>query len=124
MGDFLNNTSHTLGALQDIHMNHCTNIQPCRCENNPLRRTNPFLTIQREIHFLSFFSFHRNTPKLLFRMKIWTFSFQNSFWNQFLTSGRGSTHIRVFPYFQFDNFLKSKIDFESSFEMRSSIFLY
>ena len=29
----------------------------------------------------------------------------------------------VFAYFQFDHFPKSKIDFESSFEMRRSIFI-
>ena len=48
------------------------------------------------------------------------------FWNQFFTSGSGqteNTQIRSCAYFLFDHFLMSKIDFESSFEMRRSIFL-
>ena len=50
----------------------------------------------------------------------------NCFQNQFWTSGSGqtvNTRKYVFAYFQFDHFPKSKIDFESSFEMRRSIFL-
>ena len=49
-----------------------------------------------------------------FRIKIWTFSFQICFKNQFSTSGSGqteNTRIRVYVYFQFDHFLKSKIHF-------------
>ena len=48
-------------------------------------------------------------------------------WNQFWTSGSGktkNTKIRLFAYFQFDPFPKSKIDLESRFEMRTSIFLF
>ena len=44
-----------------------------------------------------------------------------------MTSGSGqteNTQICVFAYFQFDYFPKSKIDFESRFEMRMSIFLF
>ena len=74
--------------------------------------------------FSYLFSFHLNAPKLFFRMEIWTFSFQNCFENQFLTLGSENMQISVFAYFQFDNFLKSKVDSESSFEMRRSIFLF
>ena len=44
-----------------------------------------------------------------------------------MTSGSGqteNTQIRVFVYFPFDHFPKSKIDSESRFEMRMSIFLF
>ena len=60
-------------------------------------------------------------------MKIWTFSFQICFWNQFWTLGSGQTEnmqICVFVYFQFDHFPKFKIDFESRFEMTMSILLF
>ena len=46
---------------------------------------------------------------------------------QFWTSGSGKTEnmqIHVFAYFPFDHFPKSKIDSESRFEMRMSIFLF
>ena len=49
-----------------------------------------------------------------FRIDIWTFSFQICFKNQFLNLGSGqteNTRIRVYMYFQFDHFPKSKIDF-------------
>ena len=65
--------------------------------------------------------------KKKFRIEIWTFSFQICFKNQFSTSGSGqteNTHIRVYAYFQFDHFPKSKIDFESRFEMRMYIFQF
>ena len=61
------------------------------------------------------------------RIEIWTFSFQICFKNQVSTSESGQTEnsrIRVYVYFQFDHFPKSKIDFESRFEMRMSIFLF
>ena len=77
--------------------------------------------------FLNFFSFHQNAPQKKFRIEIWTFSFQNCFWNQFSTSGSGqieNTQIRVFAYLQFDHFPKSKIDSENIFVMRRSIFLF
>ena len=35
-----------------------------------------------------------------------------------------NTQIRVFAYFQFDHFPKSKIDSKSRFEMRISIFQF
>ena len=59
-----------------------------------------------------------------FRLVIWTFSFQNYFQKKFLTSGSGqieNTQIHVFAYCRFDHFPKSKIDSESSFEIRKSI---
>ena len=78
-----------------------------------------------------FFDFFLNTdqkaPEKKFRIEIWTFSFQICFRNQFSTSGSGqteNTQICVFAYFQFDHFPKSKIDSESRFEMRMSIFLF
>ena len=44
------------------------------------------------------------------------------------TAGRGTAEwliiIRIFAFFQFDHFPKSKIDFENRFEMRMSIFLF
>ena len=45
---------------------------------------------------------------------MWTFSFQICFKNKFSTPGSGqteNTRIRVYVYFQFDHFPKSKIDF-------------
>ena len=62
--------------------------------------------------------------KKKFRIVILTFSFEICFWNQFSTSGSSqteNTQIRVFAYFQFDHFPKSKIDSESRFQMRMSI---
>ena len=53
-----------------------------------------------------------------FRIEIWAFCFQICFWNQFLTLGSGqneNTQIRIFVYFLFDYFPKSKIYFESIF---------
>ena len=58
---------------------------------------------------------------------MWTFSFQICFKNQFSTLGSGqteNTRIRVYVYFQFDHFPKSKIEFKNRFEMRMSIFLF
>ena len=60
-------------------------------------------------------------------MEIWGFSFEICFWNQFSTSGSGqaeNTQIGVFAYFPFDNFLKSKIDYESRFQMRIAKFQF
>ena len=77
-----------------------------------------------------FFDFFKYWPKLLkkkFRLKIWTFSFQVCLWNKFWTLGSGqteNTQIHVFAYFPFDHFPKSKIDFESRFEMRMYIFFF
>ena len=62
-----------------------------------------------------------------FTIEIWTFSFQICFQTQILTSESGqteNTQIRVYAYFPFDHFPKSKINFESRFEMRMSIFLF
>ena len=59
--------------------------------------------------------------------KIWIFSFQICFRNQFWTSGSvqtENTRIRTYVDFQFDHFLKSKIDSESRFEKKMSIFLF
>ena len=53
-----------------------------------------------------------------FRIKMWTFSFQTCFRNQFPTSGSGQTEdtqIHVFVYFLFYHFPKSKIDSKSRF---------
>ena len=64
--------------------------------------------------FFDFLNTDRNAPKKKFRVEIWTFSFQIYFKNQFLTSGNGQTEnarIRVYVYFQFHQFPKSKIDF-------------
>ena len=115
------------------------------CKKNLIK----FYPFQWHFHFfgtLSVYPFHRHLlypflwhlvcpsisywPKLFkkkFRIEIWTFSFQICFRNQFSTSGSGqteNTQIRVFAYFQFDHFPKSKIDSESIFEMRMSLFLF
>ena len=46
-------------------------------------------------------------------------------WNLLSESGQTeNTQIRVFAYFQFDHFPKSKIDSESKFVMRMSILLF
>ena len=77
--------------------------------------------------FFDFLNTDRNAPKKKFRIEIWTFSFQICFKNQFSTSGSGqteNTRIRVYVYFPFDHFPKSKIDFKNRFEMRRSIFLF
>ena len=78
---------------------------------------NYILKIQWEIHFLTFLNTDRNAPKK-FRIEIWTFSFQICFRNQFWTLVSGQTEnmqIRIFAYFRFDHFPKSKIDSESRF---------
>ena len=96
-------------------------------KNKTLPRSNHFLKIQWKIHFLTFFNIVQNFSRKKFRIEIWTFSFQICFRNKFSTSGSGqteNTQIRVFAYFQFDHFPKSKIDSESRFEMRMSIFLF
>ena len=88
---------------------------------------NHSLKIQWEIHFFTFEIIHRNSSKKIKKIKIWTLSFQICFRNQFLSLGSGqtrNTQIRVFAYFQFDHFPKSKIDSESRFEMRMYIFLF
>ena len=64
-----------------------------------------------------FFDFLNYWAKRLkkIRIEIWTFSFQICFQNQFLTSGSGqteNTQVRIFAYFQFDHFPKSKINFD------------
>ena len=77
--------------------------------------------------FFDFFKYWPKRSKKKFRIEIWTFSFQICFLNQFLTLESRQTEnmqIRVFAYFQFDNFPKSKIDSQSRFEMRMSIFLF
>ena len=82
--------------------------------NWPLPEQHHFLKIQWEIHFLTFLNTDRNAPKKKFWIEIWTFSFQICFKNQFSTSGSGQTEnsrMRVYVYFQFDHFPKSKIDF-------------
>ena len=97
-------------------------------ENQTLRRSNHFLKIQWEIHFVTFF--FKYQPKLFkkkFSIEILVFFFQICFWNQFLTSGSGQTEnaqIRVFAYYKFDQFPKSKIDSEGRFEKRMPIFLF
>ena len=48
-------------------------------------------------------------------------------WFPLSTSGSGqteNTQIRVFAFSQFDHFPKMKINFESRFEIRMSIFLF
>ena len=72
-------------------------------------------------HFSNFFSFYRNAPNFFCIIQIWTFSFQNCFQNQLLTSGSCQTEVRKCAYF---HFLNSKIYSKSSFEMRRSMFLF
>ena len=77
--------------------------------------------------FFDFFNIDSNASKEKFSIDIWTFSFQICFQNKFWTSGSGQTEntlIRLFVYFQFDHFPKSKIDSKSRFENRMSIFLF
>ena len=62
-----------------------------------------------------------------FRIEIWTFLFQICFLNKFTTSVSGqteNTQTRVFAYFQFKHFPKSKIVSQSRSEMRMSIFQF
>ena len=47
--------------------------------------SNHIFKIQWEIHFLTFLNTDRNAPKKIFRIEIWTFSFQICFKNQFST---------------------------------------
>ena len=75
--------------------------------------SNHIFKIQWEIHFLTCLNTDQNAPKIK-KIEIWTFSFQICFKNQFSTSGSGpteNTRIRVYVYFPFDHFPKSKIDF-------------
>ena len=76
-----------------------------------------------------FFDFVKYRPKLFkkFSIEILVLSFQICFRNQFLTLGSGqteNTQIRVFAYFKFAHFLKSKIDSKRRFEKRMPIFLF
>jgi hypothetical protein len=67
------------------------------------------LKIQWEIHFLTFFKYWPKRSKKIFKIEIWTFSFQLGFQNQFSTSGSGQTEnmqLSVFAYFQSDHFPK------------------
>ena len=88
------------------------------------------IRIGREIQCLPYAGFlntDRNASTKKFRIEIWTFSFQICFWNQLTTSGSGqteNTQISTFAYFQFDHFQKSKIETESRFKMKMSIFLF
>ena len=73
---------------------------------------------------------HVTTKSLVFG-DVWLFQkkiqLKICFQNPFLTSGSGQTEnmqICIFAYFQFHHFPKSKIDIESRFEMRMSIFLF
>ena len=77
------------------------------------RRSNHFLKIQWEIHFLTLFKYWPKLFNKKIRTEIWAFSFQICFRNQFLTLGGGQTEtentkIRVFVYLLFDHFPKSK----------------
>ena len=78
--------------------------------------------------FFDFFlNIGQNSLKKKFRIEVWTFSSQICFRNQFWTFVSGqteNTHIRVYVYFQFDRFPKSKINSESRFEMKMSIFQF
>ena len=58
--------------------------------------------------FWLFLNNDQNFLRIKISIEIWTFLFQ----------------IRVFEYFLFDHFPKSKIDSERRFEMRMSIFLF
>ena len=117
---------------------------------NLLKNLRPFqnynFKIQWKIHFFTFLNVVRNSSQKKFRIEIWTFSFQICFRNivflvfqhflyiqkvlkykKFWTSGSGqteNTQIRVFAYFRFDHFPKSKIDSESRFEIRMYIFIF
>ena len=69
-------------------------------ESKVLPCLNHFLKIQWEIHFFIFLNPDRNTSKI-FRIVIWTFSFQICFQNKFSTPGSGQTEnmqIRLFGY--------------------------
>ena len=88
------------------------------CQKCTLRRSNHFLQIQQEIHFLTFKILIETLQKKIQNrnMDNWTFSFfQICFGYQFWRQGSGqteNTQIRVFVYFPLDHFPKSKIDSE------------
>ena len=69
------------GALQGIHMNHCTNFQPSDVKIPPALDKSIFENTMGN-PFSNFFSFYRNAPKFFFRIDIWT----NCFGNQFSSS--------------------------------------
>ena len=96
-------------------------------EKRTLPRSNHFFENTMGNPFFDFLKYWPKRSKKKFRIEIWTFSFQICFKNQFWTSGSGqteNTRICVYVYFQFDHFPKSKIDFQSRFKMRMSIFLF
>ena len=77
--------------------------------------------MQWEIYFLTLYP---SIEKLRYFFLEWKYvlsSFKPAFGINFWL---WEVKICVFAYFQFDNFLKSKIDSESSFEMKRSIFLF
>ena len=49
------------------------------------------LQIRWESQFSTFFVVVDQNAPFIFTIEIWTFSFQNCFWNQFWTSGSGQT---------------------------------
>ena len=96
-------------------------------KNKTLPRSNHFLKVQWEIHFFHFLKYWPKLFKKKIRIEIWRFSFQICFQNQFLTSGSGrteNTQIRIFAYFSFDHFPKSKIYSKSRSQMRNATFLF
>ena len=92
--------------------------------NPPLAFEN--LKIKWKIHFLTFLNTDQNARKKNLEWKYEHSFFKSTFGIIFSTLGSSqteNTQMRVFTSFQFDHFPKSKIDFESRFEMRMSIFL-
>ena len=101
------------------HSLGCLAFKKKNCQKKTLRHSNHFLKIQWEIHFFPFYILTETLQKK-FRIEIWIFAFLICFWHQFSTLGSGQTEtektqIRVFVYFPFDHFPKSKIDSESRF---------
>ena len=81
-----------------------------------------------ENHFFYFFlNTDRNSSKKKITIEIWEFSFQIWLQNQLSTSGNGqteNTQLRVFAYFLFDHFPKSKFDSNNRFEKRMPMYFF
>ena len=113
-------------VVQQVNTGHSVKKLALQHENKPRNPSAQDLKLQWEIHFLTFFNTDQNAS-IFFRIVIWTFLYQICFLYQFLTLGSGqteNTQIRVFAHFQFDQFPKLKINFESRFEIRISILLF
>ena len=79
--------------------------------NWPLPRAKSLFENTMENPFFYFFKYWPKRSKNFFRIELWTFSFKICFQNQFLTLGgqTENTQVRIFAYFQFDHFRKSKL---------------